>query len=142
MRYLKRHDEELLCALRYNDPDDDWRKAVGEDLLADFLAEYGVTDSYADLPKETPLIGVPLVGRRIMPQIGRQIEQRLIFRVGRVQLDGVICQKGTSGIGQSPAPMVRVHELGNFQAEGHNRRSPDKFLFFNHTSKLNNLQSR
>ncbi len=90
MRYLKRHDEELLRGLWYNDPDDDWWKAVREDLVADLLAEHGVADPGADLLEKAPLIGTPPVGCRIMPQVGRQIEQRLIFRFGRVQLDSVI----------------------------------------------------
>jgi hypothetical protein len=101
---------------------------VAEDFVADAGSEHGSADPDTDLLQKAPLVFVPPVGGRVVPQIGRQIEQSLIIGIGRVEHDRMVSQKSAIRIRQPPTPMVCVGELGNFQTECHGKRSPALFL--------------
>ena len=116
---LQWHDQESLDLIRHDDADDDRREAVAEDFLANAVAEHGFADPSPDLVQKARLVFVPFVGGGVVPQIGWQIEQGRIFRIGGVERDRVVSQKGAALVGQPPTPMVRVGEFGNFQTEGH-----------------------
>ena len=57
----------------------------------------------------------------MLPEVGPEIEQRLVSRLILIERDEVIGQKGAVRVGQPPAPVVGVFKLGNLQPECHRR---------------------
>jgi hypothetical protein len=64
---------------------------------------------------------VALIRGGKLPEVGREIEQRLVLRLILIERDGVVGQKCATRVGQPPAPVVGILKFGNLQPESHGR---------------------
>src|SRR6266496_3499417 len=118
MPQLQRVADQTRSIFRLGGEDhaDGGSRAPTHDRWAD-RAEHFLPDRLPDLAKQTRFILGPLVRISMTLQVARQIEKRRMASIGRIEADSVVGQEVPIRVGESPAPMVAVHELVDVETQ-------------------------